>query len=436
MSHPRSHLRRGFTIIELVVSVGIVVLLIFSVGIVFRSTSRSVGVSQSVMELLSNSAAIQQQMEADINGLNKNGFLVIRSGTFTDPTTNITRRCDMISFLASGTFQHRTGSTTASSPFTDSTTAPNGFVWWGQLALAQGSGAGASPTNPRVFLNADQTYHVPLTQVPTGLSETDYTLGRSVILLVPKSASGNNESPNGTSIAAYPNNFTLSPNLAAIDYAAGTGSGAVPAVASGESNADITQSRVDAAQTNPFQIMAFLQQAVTTRDTIGGRYEADHYCYRRAALRSPYDTEMVTSGVPNFVNGYFRTHTIALQGVPTFAVEWTDGSVYTSANDLDPTNYTAATGAGNNKIGSDSPLLGTTRWYGWGNARSGNNADGVIDPLGTVATTPNGDKYTAVFSYDNKAQWPVALRFRYHIADPSGRLPAGREVVQIIKLPS
>ena len=63
--NPRpSTFRRGFTIIELIVSVSIVILLIFSVGIVFRSTSRSVGVSQSVMDLLSNTAAIQQQLAA------------------------------------------------------------------------------------------------------------------------------------------------------------------------------------------------------------------------------------------------------------------------------------------------------------------------------------------------------------------------------------
>ncbi len=422
---------RGFTIIELIVSVAIVVLLIFAVGVVFRSASRSVGVSQAVMELLSNTGAIQQQMEADVSGINRNGFLVIRSGTFTDntnPAAVITRRCDQITFLSNGQFQHRGGSSTGSSPFTDVTTAPSALVWWGQLALSQGGGAAAAPLNPRVLLNADQTYHVPLNQVPTAppkvgdTGDFDYTLGRSAILLVPRTASTNNQSPNGTSISTFLNNTAVTPNLAAIDYGV-----AQVAANSGEGVADITQSRIDAAATFPAQIMDLLQQAVTGRDAITCRYEADHYCFRRAALRSPYDTELLTAGVPSFVNGYFRMQTIALQGVPTFAVEWTDGGVY-GAGDIDPVTNTTLT--------STSTLLATTRWFGMNHARSNNNVAGVVDPSGTIASVPNGDQYTAIFSFDNRSLWPVALRFRYHVADPAGRLPSGRDVVQVIKLPS
>lgn len=453
--------RRGFTIIELIVAVSIVILLIFSVGIVFRSTSRSVGVSQSLMDLLSNSAAIQAQMEADISGMNKNGFLVIRSNTFTDnsvPTVPVTRRCDQIAFLATGTFQHRGGTNATASqnpgPLIDPVIAPNALIWWGQLALSQGSGAAPAPTNPTVFLNADQTYRVPLNQVPVGATDSDFTLGRSAILLLSKNASTANVSAAGFAAACYQNFPTgaTPPTFAAIDYL----SPAITANGNFEQiTANITQSRADGAATFPEQIMAFLTQAVTAnRSAANARYEADHFCYRRAALRSPYDTELdatgaaVPTGARSLGNGYFRMHTIALQGVPTFAVEWTDGSVF-AAGDIDPVVTTDP--ANPQKLTATSPLIGTTRWYGMNNAQCGNNALGIVDPLpGTPLTYSNSatpvtnypapgtsiDPYTAIFSFDNKPKWPVALRFRYHITDPTNRLPNGRDVVQVIKLPS
>jgi type II secretory pathway pseudopilin PulG len=456
--------RRAFTIMELIVAVAIVVLLITSVGIVFRSTSRSVGVSQSLMDLLSNSAAIQAQMEADVASINKNGFLVIRSNTFTDntdPNLPITRRCDQIAFLATGNFQHRGGTTAGNGvpgPLIDPVTAPNALVWWGQLALSQGSGAAAAPTVPTQFLNADQTSanKVPLNQVPTGANESDYTLGRSAILMIPNNNSNNSPTTlamAGVTVPAYQNSPTQgTPTRAAIDYLAPAVRGAASTLEN--TTADITQSRVDLAATFPEQVMAFITQAVTiNRASSDARYEADHFCYRRAALRSPYDTELDSNGNANLAgtrnigNGYFRMHTIALQGVPTFAVEWTDGSVY-AANDIDPVTTTDPTNP--KKLAATSPLIGTTRWYGMNNAQCGNNALGIVDPSGTALTYSNPttplvtyptagtslDPYTAVFSFDNKSKWPVALRFRYHIVDPTNRLPNGREVIQVIKLPS
>jgi hypothetical protein len=44
-----------------------------------------------------------------------------------------------------------------------------------------------------------------------------------------------------------------------------------------------------------------------------------------------------------------------------------------------------------------------------------------------------GDDYFVVFSYFNKANWPKALRFTYHVA--SDRLAGGRDFVQVINLP-
>jgi hypothetical protein len=292
--------------------------------------------------------------------------------------------------------------------------------------------------------------------VPTGINESDYTLGRSAILMTPNDNSAANPTTLqvlGVTVAAYQNPPTAgAPTLSAIDYSTVAVAGGAASLE--KTNADITQSRVDLAATFPEQVMSLLTQAVTlNRAAADARYEADHFCYRRAALRSPYDTELNSTGLAdltgtrNIGNGYFRMHTIALQGVPTFAVEWTDGSVY-AKDDIDPVTTTDPTNP--KKLPDTSPLIGTTRWYGMNNAQCGNNALGIVDPApGNALTYSNPatpvttftpgtslDPYTAVFSFDNKSKWPVALRFRYHIVDPTNRLPNGREVIQVIKLPS
>jgi hypothetical protein len=239
-------------------------------------------------------------------------------------------------------------------------------------------------------------------------------------------------------IGAFQNNTTT--NVSAIDYNAaaitvnGEDKGGPPVPS------HITQSRIDAAATTPPQIMALLQAGIpysgpTPRPSNQG-YEANHFCYRHAALRSIFDTEILRSGAPSIPNGFFRMHPIALQGVTSFIVEWTDGGTYLMG-DYDPIS--------GQTIPAGSPLIGTTRWFGLGHPKSGTlpaAGQGVIDPSGTGFTIDEGatataasDEYIAVFSFDNRTLWPTALRFRYHVADPNGRLQNGRDFVEVVKLP-
>jgi hypothetical protein len=431
---PRSRrLAAAFTLMEMVVSVTILVLVILSVGVIFQSAGRSVGVSQASMEMLSNVRAVQRQLESDVAGVDKNGFLVIRSGSYTDTTVtpNITRRCDQISFMAHGSFSNRTGIFSSTNPFTDNnTTVPAAFIWWGQLAFADSSAlkSNASPTDPGVPLDASvTTYRLPLEQVPTGLknattgqlSESSFALGRCPIMLVPPAeAASPSVSPNGNPIMSYP---TFSTTVASIDWnntqtLTGT---------SNEGAAAITQSRISAAQGTPSQIMSILMGGLSTAGgrAANPRYEADRFCYRFAALRTPFDG-VDSAGNMNPVNGYFRMHPIALQGVSSFIIEWTDGTLYAIGN-IDP--VTGRT------INAGDPLLNTTRWYGLGSPKATSTG---VDPSGLGTAAVNGDSYAAVFSYDNRDQWPVALRFRFHVADPGGRLQTGRDFVQVIKLPN
>jgi hypothetical protein len=309
-----------------------------------------------------------------------------------------------------------------------------------------------NPQDPSQDLPPDQSVAVSLNQVPTGIKlvnntidDSGLTLGRCATLLFPKNMDdpstdiltrvdmSNPAKPVTTTIGAFQNNTTT--NVSAIDY------NAVAITVNGETTAShITQSRIDAAATTPPQIMALLQAGIpysgpTPRPSNQG-YEANHFCYRHAALRSIFDTEILRSGAPSIPNGFFRMHPIALQGVTSFIVEWTDGGTYLMG-DYDPIS--------GQTIPAGSPLIGTTRWFGLGHPKSGTlpaAGQGVIDPSGTGFTIDKGatataasDEYIAVFSFDNRTLWPTALRFRYHVADPNGRLQNGRDFVEVVKLP-
>ena len=78
--HPAGgHRRPGVTLLEMLVAVAILVVIVLCVGIIFAGTSRAVGTSQALLEMLSNARAIQEQMTRDVAAIDKNGFLVIRS---------------------------------------------------------------------------------------------------------------------------------------------------------------------------------------------------------------------------------------------------------------------------------------------------------------------------------------------------------------------
>ena len=113
----------------------------------------------------------------------------------------------------------------------------------------------------------------------------------------------------------------------------------------------------------------------------------------------------MSGGASPIVNGLFRMHPILLQGVPSFAVDWTDG--------------TPDAAFGLKWYGVTDPTIGVAP-----------KVDTSIEP-----SPSNGDDYQAIFGLDQKPKWPKALRFHYRLADPSGRFPAGREFVEVVSLP-
>jgi prepilin-type N-terminal cleavage/methylation domain-containing protein len=80
---------RAFTLMELMVSVAILVIILLSVGVIFGGASRSVSNSQAIMEMLANVRAVQQVVEQDVRGMDRNGFLVIRSRVWNTNTADL-----------------------------------------------------------------------------------------------------------------------------------------------------------------------------------------------------------------------------------------------------------------------------------------------------------------------------------------------------------
>jgi prepilin-type N-terminal cleavage/methylation domain-containing protein len=400
-SRPAAAFGRAFTLMELMVSIAILVIIILSVGVTFSGASRSVSNSQALMDTLANIRAIQGQLERDIASIDKNTFLVLRSRVMdTDPGhKNFSRRFDQIAFISNGSFPNRTGANDAPgplyAPFTDGSTANAALVWWGQPVLERNS---ASP--PPSFVASNQTAKTPRDALPTGAikdgtgavvltQETDFALGRRAMRLFPgpaTAANGYTIYPAARPVAAYPTAaWSCVPQITA------NGEGVA---------ADITSSRIaNVAQTSA-QVMAEI--AALRAGGTDTWPEAHEYCFRPRVLASVYETEVAQNP---FVNGYFRLSPMAMQGVSSFVVEWSDGTIDVSNNQL--------------------------RWYSYFDQKG----DPGIESVNAAGDALTGDQYIATFSYYNRAYWPKALRFKFHVVDPNNRLQGGRDFVHVVKLP-
>jgi hypothetical protein len=309
-------------------------------------------------------------------------------------------RADTLTFVANGQFVNRTGAgagveTGNPSEFTDRTVANAAIVSYGQAAIE-------FPTHTMMYTipctisgysaAGNQENGVPINFPPSGTNDQDFILCRNTLLLM--AADGGNKfknseiSFNGINVPAFPD-VSFDGGITNPMSSAATNGAVMP---SGEKVPHVTSSRVAVSTLSPELLMGLIR----ANKGANTRYEADEYAYRYKVLTSPYQSEV------GLVNGYFRMHAIALQGTPSFAVDWTDGVA---------TGGTALT------------------WYGMGNP----NTNASL-PAGTQPTPANGDVYTAIFSFDNKPYWPKAIRLRYRVTDANNRLNGGREFTQVVAL--
>ena len=157
-----TRLRRtaAFTLTELLVAVGVLVVVIVAAAKIFSASSRVAGMSQASADLLQTAAAIEAQIRADFANLPKNGFMVIQQVEVNPPNTPQTIdpslgpleiRADQIAFFARGarTTTQYTGSQNV--PFNGVTTAwiPESAVariYYGHGVMAPTVPVGYGPT--------------------------------------------------------------------------------------------------------------------------------------------------------------------------------------------------------------------------------------------------------------------------------------------------
>ena len=375
LAHAARTLRAAFTLMELMVSIAIMVVIILAVGMTFSGTSKAVGMSQAVMEEMAGMRETQRLIERDLQGLDRNGFLVIRSRLNDTTQGDRSLRFDQISFLETGTFPNRSGANTTS-PFTDSSVANAAHVWIGQGVLESANPPDGSFMGPSQGTLPGSWQ----SRLPSGVAgEYRATLMLHRTLLFPGPAVGGVIKPAGNPVMAYGSAELGAANVAGLD-----------------GSAHITSSRWSIAAVTPGQIMQTI--ATERQNGVSNMPEYDFYTYRFRALDSVYDTEV---GTNPFVNGYFRTTPILMRGVTSFRVEWTDGAI-----------------DGTNQLKWYGPLLS-----------SGGAGEAYCN-----STTPNanGDHYVAIFSYFNRPYWPKALRISMHVAND--RI-GGRDFTQIVNLP-
>lgn len=421
----------GFTLIEMIVAVALLVLIIVGVARVFQDASRAVSLSQNTLEMLSNVRAAQTQIESDLSRIDRNGFLVIRS---TQDPKDPSRRFDQISFIALGHFPNRTGTMDQNNPLADSTTANAAFVHYGHGIVERTNANQNSPMSNFKALPTD---------ADSSIKDQHLVLCRNAVLLMAKNGGTLTSLNNyeGMGIAAYQGiAWDTSPILA--------GAGEVSRPAS------ISSSRIAVASVTAANVMQTLMLRIAlmngrAANANAARWEANYLCYRFRVLPDPYSTEITdNSGRLSLMNGYFRTHPVLLQGASSFKVQWTDGSCYRSGDRV----YSDGKVQSGETINLGDARINCLKWYGLDDdqrylfafPRSGDNnasepsggntiAQKVAEP--SLNNSATGDLYTAIFSYDNRALWPKALKITYRVTDRANQLAGGREFTQIVRLP-
>ena len=556
LSPVTSSRRAGFTLVEMLVALSILIILMAAVGEIFSLAGRTVRVGQATLAAMSSIRAVEAQIAHDIHHLDTNGFLVIRqrnyapywqtgvqyepgdevqyitgggsqfflcqqpnttqagvAGVPSIPTTvgggnadwkmlSTTGgypiwRADQISFIETGNFQSRTGSVQGAETTAAYLTSNKALVWFGQFSTSYGP-AGynfptpssiGSPTNALEYTNIEHPFWpqqawVPLGTPPSGQTSGQYYFGREAMLLIP---SGLTPAPGGGTFGSTVYNnpfFPHSNGSGAWDFSTtqNGGSDGKPenignningggASSSPESEyATVTSSRLDATfdalpsatitLVTPYPSNQFLVSPYGL-GTIEGYasslpldppaytslYDiANFFCYRYSTLTTPSASEIGYSGktppatstavLQQMLNGYYRMTPIMLQGVPSFAVDWTDGGT---------TVPTACAPAQLLWYGLDDPLPSGTA--------TSPASDGAYLPLYSGAAgkasppnpeavygnslSPSGgyDGVTYVFYAGNKPAWPKALKITYAVTDPNNRLQGGRFVTQVVELP-
>ncbi|HVS70638.1 MAG TPA: hypothetical protein VHQ47_05225 [Phycisphaerae bacterium] len=375
--------RRAFTLLELLVTTIILILLLAGLGLIFRTSSAAVGMSEANLELLANVRAAQEQMQRDFSSLDRSAFLVIRCRKLPHtPGRDEGYYCDQVSFIANESFPNQQFGPTG----VNDQRVQAGLIWYGHLVVEGVNRLGAHdlpvPDQSKPLLGPPDQ---PLDVLPSGATYEDLILGRHVTLLA---------GPNGP----RPDTVTLGNQvLPAVPLP----SAFSPPIDVGESiPAHISSSRISLAAISTSQLMQLIQYNVTTAGPLArvASYDRSGHpppftetatCFRFKTLLDPLATEVKKDNFTSLPNGVARMSSIFLQSCESFHVE-----VYVPA------------------------------------LQQFKAPDGYDRPAAT------GDNTIGVYSFDTPVElWPSAVRITMRIADPTHRLPGIHSFQQIISLP-
>ncbi len=320
-------------------------------------------------------------------------------------------RADQLTFVADGHFQGRTGSysgsgSSASLSMSDYLTATKAQIWYGQLTASYGPAA-ADTGNPELPYWPENSWNpssIPNgspAALPSGETAGQFFFGRECILMIPpgsptwgagvySSLNGNGgywTAPDGETF------YQTSSGLdAAYDVGLQGGPGGGPGGPGGPGGGG-------GGSSGPQQTLAsYLNSLAVSQGNINVPI-ADPLCNRYGTVATPYDS---THGI---LNGCIRMEPIMLRGVPSFSVDWTDGSIVP---------------------GSNPPQL---EWWGLDNSGLPSSYESDLLP------GDDGCPETWVFYSQNQQYWPKALKITYLVTDRDNRMQGGHFVTQIIYLP-
>lgn len=231
---------RGFTLIEVLISIAIALVLILGVSQIFGIAQRTTGAGTQVLADTESNRGIQQMLLNDARGVTNavgdSPGLVILSypqaayrnrpdlqqdndgdpRTINDPANpgkfvneqpytidDRIHRNDVLGFFTRGLFTRRTGDSgnTGSSAYpaclTSATTSEEAFIWYGHLALPDNSLLQSwNYANPGVPTSGTGNYWNPGSGIPAANPNnyfaSDWILGRQVMLLSPRSTTNAN----------------------------------------------------------------------------------------------------------------------------------------------------------------------------------------------------------------------------------------------------
>ncbi len=104
--------RRGFTLVELVVAIGVMAMVVLFAGTVFKASIASYRIATAQAEIMQKFRAITDQLNNDFQGLRKDGYLILYS-TYAGTAPN-NFRSDRLYFFSTGDFQSWYNSTVRS----------------------------------------------------------------------------------------------------------------------------------------------------------------------------------------------------------------------------------------------------------------------------------------------------------------------------------